>query len=61
MRMRAEVASRAPHARKHGTTFAETWRSADGVVRYAWHGLSVDDGGDPVDVLPSYLAKLGIR
>ena len=34
---------------------------ANGVVRYAWHGLSVNDGGDPVDVLPSYLAKLGIE
>ncbi len=33
---------------------------ADGVVRYAWHGLSVTDTGDPVDVLPSYLAKLGL-
>jgi thiol-disulfide isomerase/thioredoxin len=32
-----------------------------GVVRYAWHGLSVDDKGDPVDVLPGYLAKLGIE
>jgi thiol-disulfide isomerase/thioredoxin len=34
---------------------------ANGVVRYAWHGLSVNDSGDPVDVLPSYLAKLGIQ
>ncbi|MDB5072522.1 MAG: TlpA family protein disulfide reductase [Candidatus Eremiobacteraeota bacterium] len=34
---------------------------ANGVVRYAWHGLSVDYGGDPVDVLPGYLAKLGIE
>ena len=34
---------------------------ADGVVRFAWHGLSVNDTGDPVDVLPSYLAKLGIE
>jgi len=33
---------------------------ANGVVRYAWHGLSITDAGDPVDVLPSYLAKLGI-
>ncbi|MBV9408496.1 MAG: TlpA family protein disulfide reductase [Candidatus Eremiobacteraeota bacterium] len=32
-----------------------------GVVRYAWHGLTVNDGGDPVDVLPDYLAKLGIQ
>jgi len=34
---------------------------ARGVVRYAWHGLSMDDKGDPVDVLPAYLAKLGIE
>jgi thiol-disulfide isomerase/thioredoxin len=34
---------------------------ADGVVRYAWHGLSLSGGGDPVDVLPGYLAKLGIE
>lgn len=34
---------------------------ANGVVRYAWHGLQVDDAGAPVDVLPSYLAKLGIE
>ena len=34
---------------------------ANGVVRFAWHGLSVNDSGDPVDVLPAYLAKLGIE
>ncbi len=34
---------------------------ANGVVRYAWHGLSVNETGDPLDVLPSYLAKLGIE
>ena len=34
---------------------------ANGVVRFAWHGLSVNESGDPVDVLPSYLAKLGIE
>ena len=34
---------------------------AGGVVRYAWHGLAVDGSGDPVDVLPSYLAKLGVE
>lgn len=33
----------------------------DGVVRFAWHGLQVDDAGAPVDVLPSYLAKLGVQ
>lgn len=34
---------------------------AHGVVRYAWHGLQVDDAGAPVDVLPSYLAKVGVE
>ncbi|HEX3463657.1 MAG TPA: TlpA disulfide reductase family protein [Candidatus Elarobacter sp.] len=33
----------------------------NGVVRYAWHGLAVDRDGGAVDVLPSYLAKLGIE
>jgi thiol-disulfide isomerase/thioredoxin len=33
---------------------------ANGVVRYAWHGLSITGTGDAVDVLPSYLAKLGL-
>ena len=32
-----------------------------GIVRYAWHGLAMSREGEPVDVLPSYLAKLGIR
>jgi thiol-disulfide isomerase/thioredoxin len=34
---------------------------ANGVVRYAWHGVPVDDRGTPIDVLPSYLAKLGVQ
>jgi thiol-disulfide isomerase/thioredoxin len=34
---------------------------AAGIVRYAWHGLAVNDQGTPVDVLPGYLAKLGIE
>jgi thiol-disulfide isomerase/thioredoxin len=34
---------------------------ADGVVRYVWHGLAMSRGGEPVDVLPGYLAKLGIE
>jgi thiol-disulfide isomerase/thioredoxin len=34
---------------------------ADGVVRFAWHGLAMSRDGDPVDVLPGYLAKLGIE
>ena len=33
----------------------------NGVVRYAWHGLQVTESGDPIDVLPSYLAKLGVQ
>jgi thiol-disulfide isomerase/thioredoxin len=33
----------------------------DGVVRYAWHGLQIDRAGTPVDVLPAYLAKLGLE
>ena len=33
----------------------------NGVVRYAWHGLAVNSEGGAVDVLPSYLAKLGIE
>jgi peroxiredoxin len=34
---------------------------ADGVVRFAWHGLALDVNGAPVDVLPERLAKLGIE
>jgi thiol-disulfide isomerase/thioredoxin len=34
---------------------------ADGTVRFVWHGLAVNAAGDPIDVLPSYLAKLGIE
>lgn len=34
---------------------------ANGVVRYAWHGVQVDGAGAPVDVLPSYFAKLGVQ
>jgi thiol-disulfide isomerase/thioredoxin len=34
---------------------------ANGVVRFAWHGLAVDRSGDAVDVLPQYLAKLGVE
>lgn len=32
-----------------------------GVVRYAWHGLQIDNAGTPVDVLPAYLGKLGLQ
>jgi len=34
---------------------------AHGVVRFAWHGLAVDRGGEAFDVLPNYLAKLGVE
>ncbi|MEA2720920.1 MAG: cytochrome c biosis protein CcmG, thiol:disulfide interchange protein DsbE [Candidatus Eremiobacteraeota bacterium] len=55
----------APDVQLHaGTKYripADFLLDANGVVRYAWHGLSVDYGGDPVDVLPPYLAKLGIE
>jgi len=34
---------------------------AHGVVRFAWHGLAVDRGGAAFDVLPHYLAKLGVE
>jgi len=33
----------------------------DGIVRFAWHGLAIDDHDNPVDVLPGYLAKLGVQ
>ena len=34
---------------------------AGGVVRYSWHGLALSREGDPVDLLPAYLTKLGIE
>ncbi|HTD38816.1 MAG TPA: SpoIIE family protein phosphatase [Candidatus Limnocylindrales bacterium] len=46
--MRVETASRAPHARKHGTTFAESWTSADGATIVAVGAVLA--GGDPVVV-----------
>ena len=46
--MRVEVAFRAPHARKHGTTFAETWTSADGATIVAVGAVLA--GADPVVV-----------
>ena len=42
------VASRAPHARKHGTTFAESWTSADGATIVVVG--AVLGGNDPVVV-----------
>jgi hypothetical protein len=55
--MRVEVASRAPHARKHGTTFAEAWTSADGATIVAVGAVLA--GGDPVVV--SDLLRTGAR
>jgi hypothetical protein len=55
--MRVEVASRAPHGRKHGATFAETWTSADGATIVAVG--AVLSGGDPVVV--SDLLRTGAR
>ena len=34
---------------------------ANGVVRYAWHGLAIDRSGAAIDLLPGYLAKLGVE
>jgi len=55
----------APAVQLHaGTKYripAEFLVDADGVVRFAWHGLAMSRAGDPVDVLPGYLAKLGIE
>jgi len=55
--VRAEVASRAPHARKHGTTFAESWTSADGATLVAVGAVLA--GADPVVV--SDLLRTGAR
>jgi thiol-disulfide isomerase/thioredoxin len=55
----------APEIQLHaGTKYripADFLLDANGVVRYAWHGLALTVEGDPLDVLPSYLAKLGIQ
>ena len=55
--MHAEVASRAPHARKHGTTFAESWTSADGATIVAVGAVLA--GSDPVVVAD--LLRTGAR
>lgn len=55
--MRVETASRAPHARKHGTTFAESWTSADGATIVAVGAVLA--GADPVVV--SDLLRTGAR
>lgn len=55
--MRVEIASRAPHARKHGATFAESWRSADGATIVVVGAVLA--GTDPVRV--SDLLRTGAR
>ncbi|HEX3463660.1 MAG TPA: SpoIIE family protein phosphatase [Candidatus Elarobacter sp.] len=55
--MRVETASRAPHARKHGTTFAESWTSADGATIVAVGAVLA--GADPIVV--SDLLRTGAR
>lgn len=55
--MRVDVAFRAPHARKHGTTFAETWTSADGSTIVAVGAVLAGD--DPIVV--SDLLRTGAR
>ena len=55
--MRVETASRAPHARKHGATFAESWTLADGATLVAVGAVLA--GGDSVIV--SDLLRTGAR
>ncbi len=55
--MRAEVAAHAPHARKHGATFAEVWTLADRTTIVAVGAVLA--GADPFDV--SDLVRTGAR
>ena len=55
--LRVELASHAPHARKHGSTFAESWNSADGATIVA--AGAVLAGSDPNVV--SDLLRTGAR
>jgi len=55
--IRVEVASRAPHGRKHGATFAESWTSADGATIVAVGAVLA--GSDPIVV--SDLLRTGAR
>ncbi len=55
--MLVDVASRAPHARKHGSTFAETWTSADGAAIVAVGAVLA--GRDPIVVCD--LLRTGAR
>jgi serine phosphatase RsbU (regulator of sigma subunit) len=55
--VKVDVASRAPHARKYGATFAESWTSADGATIAAIGAVLA--GRDPVVV--SDLLRTGAR
>jgi hypothetical protein len=55
--MRVDVASHAPHGRKHGATFAETWALHDGAIVVAVG--AVLSGNDPVAV--GDLLGVGVR
>jgi hypothetical protein len=55
--MHVDVASRAPHGRKHGATFAETWTTHDGTTIVAVG--AVLSGKDPIAV--GDLLKVGVR
>lgn len=55
--MHVEVASRAPHARKYGATFAESWTCADGATIVAVGAVLA--GRDPIVVCD--LLRAGAR
>lgn len=55
--MQVDVASRAPHARKYGSTFAESWTSADGATIVAVGAVLA--GRDPIVVCD--LLRTGAR
>ncbi len=55
--MRVDVTSRAPHPRKYGSTFAESWTSADGAAVVAVGAVLA--GRDPVVVCD--LLRTGAR
>lgn len=55
--MKVDVASRAPHGRKYGSTFAESWTSADGATIVAVGAVLA--GRDPIVVCD--LLRTGAR
>lgn len=55
--MQVDVASRAPHARKYGSTFAESWTNADGATIVAVGAVLA--GRDPIVVCD--LLRTGAR